>query len=136
MKAAYLHGIVWTVASIQTTAVLILKKIEGKHFQGFWLIIPEMKKAKVSKKETRQLIKSECSSTLGDILTGTCFVGILDSTGSLLVFVPLALYMTLGVLFLAMGLVSLVRIRSMINRDGITKTDKLEKLIGKIGKHF
>jgi len=72
----------------------------------------------------------------GDILTGTCFVGILDTTGSLLVFVPLALYMSLGVLFLIMGLVSLVRIRSMINRDGITKTDKLEKLIGKIGKAF
>lgn len=31
VKAAYLHGIVWTVASIQTTAVLVLKKIEG-----FW----------------------------------------------------------------------------------------------------
>jgi hypothetical protein len=29
VKAAYLHGIVWTLASVQTTAVLILKKIEG-----------------------------------------------------------------------------------------------------------
>ena len=32
VKATYLHGIVWTLASVQTTAVLILKKIEGKLF--------------------------------------------------------------------------------------------------------
>ena len=69
----------------------------------------------------------------GDILSGVCFVGILDATGSLLVFVPLALYMTIGFVFLLLGLVSLVRIRSVMKRDG-TKTDKLEKLIGRIGE--
>ena len=69
----------------------------------------------------------------GDILSGVCFVGVLDETGSLLVFVPLALYMSVGFVFLLLGLISLVRIRSVMKRDG-TKTDKLEKLIGKIGK--
>ena len=29
-KAPYIHGIVWTLATCQTAAVLILKKIEGK----------------------------------------------------------------------------------------------------------
>jgi frizzled protein 4 len=57
----------------------------------------------------------------------------LDEAGSLLVFVPLSLYMSVGFFFLVMGLFSLVRIRSVMKRDG-TKTDKLEKLIGKIGR--
>jgi len=68
-------------------------------------------------------------------LSGVCFVGILDATGSLLVFVPLSLYMTIGFVFLLLGLVSLVRIRSVMKRDG-TKTDKLEKLIGRIGEFY
>ena len=68
-------------------------------------------------------------------MSGVCFVGILDATGSLLVFVPLSLYMTIGFVFLLLGLVSLVRIRSVMKRDG-TKTDKLEKLIGRIGEFY
>jgi frizzled 4 len=40
--------------------------------------------------------------------------------------------MIVGFVFLLLGLVSLVRIRSVMKRDG-TKTDKLEKLIGRIG---
>jgi hypothetical protein len=72
---------------------------------------------------------------VGDILSGVCFVGILDETGSLLVFVPLAVYMSIGFFFLVLGIISLVRIRSVMKRDG-TKTDKLEKLIGRIGKPF
>ena len=65
-------------------------------------------------------------------MSGVCFVGVLDEAGSLLVFVPLGIYMTFGFIFLVLGIISLVRIRSVMKRDG-TKTDKLEKLIGRIG---
>ena len=49
-------------------------------------------------------------------------------------FVPLLVYMSVGFIFLILGIISLVRIRSVMKRDG-TKTDKLEKLIGKIGDY-
>jgi hypothetical protein len=68
-------------------------------------------------------------------LSGVCFVGVLDEAGSLLVFVPLVIYMTFGFFFLVLGIISLVRIRSVMKRDG-TKTDKLEKLIGRIGNLY
>lgn len=146
VKAAYLHGIVWTLASVQTTAVLILKKIEGIHvaqvdtlnrgpfqndensFQDIIVLLLCVTTSRIPVfVDTNELFQF-----LGDILSGVCFVGVLDEAGSLLVFVPLGIYMTFGFFFLVLGIISLVRIRSVMKRDG-TKTDKLEKLIGRIG---
>lgn len=69
----------------------------------------------------------------GDILTGVCFVG-LWNTDMLRGFVlaPLTVYLVLGVIFLFLGFVSLFRIRTAMKHDG-TKTDKLEKLMLRIG---
>jgi frizzled protein 1/7 len=69
----------------------------------------------------------------GDVLTGTCFVGLWD-VWSLrwLLITPLLIYLTVGTLFLALGLFSLIKIRTLMKQDG-GKTDKLEKLILRIG---
>lgn len=69
----------------------------------------------------------------GDVLTGTCFVGLWD-VWSLrwLVITPLVVYISIGTIFLAMGLFSLIKIRTLMKQDG-GKTDKLEKLIMRIG---
>jgi len=69
----------------------------------------------------------------GDILTGACYVGMWDQWSMRwLVLTPLVIYLSIGTLFLIAGLVSLVRIRTVMKQDG-TKTDKLEKLILRIG---
>ncbi|XP_071801085.1 frizzled-4-like [Asterias amurensis] len=68
-----------------------------------------------------------------DELTGMCYVGNqnLDAlTGFVLA--PLFTYLVLGTLFLLAGFVSLFKIRSVMKNDG-TKTDKLERLMVKIG---
>ena len=72
-------------------------------------------------------------SVEGDIMTGTCFVGLWDM-GNLRAFVlaPLASYLILGCIFLVLGLFSLIKIRTVMKQDG-SKTDKLEKLILRIG---
>lgn len=69
----------------------------------------------------------------GDILSGVCFVGQLD-THSLGVFliVPLCVYLSIGALFLLAGFVSLFRIRTVMKTDG-KRTDKLERLMMRIG---
>ena len=69
----------------------------------------------------------------GDVLTGTCFVGLWD-VWSLrwLLITPLVVYISIGTIFLAMGLFSLIKIRTLMKQDG-GKTDKLEKLIMRIG---
>jgi len=69
----------------------------------------------------------------GDVLSGVCFVGQLDkhSLGIFLI-IPLIFYLSLGTLFLLAGFVSLFRIRTVMKNDG-TKTDKLERLMFKIG---
>ena len=68
----------------------------------------------------------------GDVLSGVCFAGSWNQDAvQAFVFLPLLLCLTLGSLFLLMGLVSLVQIRSLMRRDG-AKTDKLEKLIMRI----
>ena len=69
----------------------------------------------------------------GDVLTGTCFVGLWD-VWSLrwLLISPLVVYISIGTIFLAMGLFSLIKIRTLMKQDG-GKTDKLEKLIMRIG---
>ena len=68
-----------------------------------------------------------------DELTGLCFVGnhnLRALTGFVLV--PLFTYLVLGTLFLLAGFISLFKIRSVMKSDG-TKTDKLERLMVKIG---
>jgi len=95
--ASYFHAVVWTLASLQTILVLILKKIEG------------------------------------DMLSGVCYVGILDDSSLLyLIIVPFTLYLAVGFVFLVMGFASLLQVRTIMKRDG-TRTDKLERLMLRIG---
>uniref|UniRef100_A0A1B0D2J3 G-protein coupled receptors family 2 profile 2 domain-containing protein n=1 Tax=Phlebotomus papatasi TaxID=29031 RepID=A0A1B0D2J3_PHLPP len=69
----------------------------------------------------------------GDVLSGVCFVGQLD-THSLGIFLllPLCIYLAIGALFLLAGFVSLFRIRTVMKHDG-NRTDKLERLMMRIG---
>ena len=69
----------------------------------------------------------------GDILSGVCYTGIsnIDSMRGF-VLAPLFVYLIFGTSFLLAGFVSLFRIRTIIKSDG-TKTDKLEKLMVRIG---
>ncbi|KAF5270461.1 hypothetical protein FQA39_LY08339 [Lamprigera yunnana] len=73
------------------------------------------------------------STRHGDILSGVCYVG-LWNVEALRGFVlsPLCGYLILGTIFLLAGFVSLFRIRTVMKHDG-TKTDKLEKLMIRIG---
>ncbi|KAB0337561.1 hypothetical protein FD754_025119 [Muntiacus muntjak] len=73
------------------------------------------------------------SSVDGDPVAGICYVG--NQNLNLLrgfVLGPLVLYLLVGTLFLLAGFVSLFRIRSVIKQGG-AKTDKLEKLMIRIG---
>lgn len=62
-----------------------------------------------------------------------CYVGIwnVDALRGF-VLAPLCVYLVLGTAFLLAGFVSLFRIRTVMKHDG-TKTDKLEKLMIRIG---
>ncbi|XP_014259631.1 frizzled-2 [Cimex lectularius] len=69
----------------------------------------------------------------GDVLTGVCYVGLWNvETLRKFVLAPLFIYLVLGTIFLLAGFVSLFRIRTVMKHDG-TKTDKLEKLMIRIG---
>lgn len=74
----------------------------------------------------------------GDPVAGICYVGNM-STENLRTFVlaPLFVYLVVGTTFLMAGFVSLFRIRSVIKQEGglgaVTKADKLEKLMIRIG---
>lgn len=69
----------------------------------------------------------------GDVLSGVCFVGQLDShsLGVFLLF-PLCIYLSIGGIFLMAGFISLFRIRTVMKIDG-KRTDKLERLMLRIG---
>lgn len=70
----------------------------------------------------------------GDVLTGVCFVGLWNQSYLAgFVLIPLLVYLVVGALFLSAGFVSLWRIRTLIKMDGTFKTDKLEKLMLRIG---
>uniref|UniRef100_A0A3B1J510 Frizzled class receptor 8a n=1 Tax=Astyanax mexicanus TaxID=7994 RepID=A0A3B1J510_ASTMX len=73
------------------------------------------------------------SSVDGDPVAGICYVGNqnLDNLRGF-VLAPLVIYLFIGTMFLLAGFVSLFRIRSVIKQGG-TKTDKLEKLMIRIG---
>lgn len=66
-------------------------------------------------------------------MSGVCYVGIWNKD-ALRVFVmaPFCVYLAFGLLFITVGFVSLFRIRTVMKHDG-TKTDKLEKLMIRIG---
>ena len=69
----------------------------------------------------------------GDVLSGVCFTGIFDVDALRgFVLAPLVVYLIIGTSFLLAGFVSLFRIRTIMKSDG-TKTDKLEKLMVRIG---
>ncbi|XP_051555744.1 frizzled-8b [Myxocyprinus asiaticus] len=73
------------------------------------------------------------SSVDGDSVAGICYVGnqSLDKLRGF-VLAPLAIYLFIGTIFLLAGFVSMFRIRSVIKQGG-TKTDKLERLMVRIG---
>uniref|UniRef100_A0A8C5R275 Frizzled-5 n=1 Tax=Leptobrachium leishanense TaxID=445787 RepID=A0A8C5R275_9ANUR len=73
------------------------------------------------------------SSVDGDPVAGICYVGNqnLDNLRGF-VLAPLVVYLFTGTMFLLAGYVSLFRIRNVIKKGG-TKTDKLEKLMIRIG---
>ena len=69
----------------------------------------------------------------GDVLSGVCYTGIFDVDALRgFVLAPLVVYLIIGTSFLLAGFVSLFRIRTIMKSDG-TKTDKLEKLMVRIG---
>lgn len=72
----------------------------------------------------------------GDPVSGICFVGN-HNRRSLIVFVvaPLLVYLVFGTSFLIAGFYSLIRIREVLRTqtDKLIKTDKLEKLMIRIG---
>lgn len=69
----------------------------------------------------------------GDVLSGVCTTGISDVDALRgFVLAPLVVYLIIGTCFLVAGFVSLFKIRTIMKSDG-TKTDKLEKLMVRIG---
>lgn len=73
------------------------------------------------------------SSVDGDPIAGICYVGNHDLTKLRgFVLAPLFMYLIIGCSFLLAGFVSLFRIRNVIKQGGC-KTDKLEKLMIRIG---
>lgn len=69
----------------------------------------------------------------GDVLSGVCYVGLWNQSSlSGFVIIPLCIYLVIGFIFLLSGFISLWRIRTVMKLDG-TKTDKLEKLMLRIG---
>ncbi|XP_065118328.1 frizzled-8b [Paramisgurnus dabryanus] len=73
------------------------------------------------------------SSVDGDSVAGICYVGNqnLDNLRGFVI-APLVIYLLIGTVFLFAGFVSMFRIRSVIKQGG-TKTDKLERLMVRIG---
>ena len=70
----------------------------------------------------------------GDPISGICYVG--HSDPSMLrgfVILPLIAFLTIGTIFLLGGLISLMRIRNVMKNQDRTKTNKLEKLMVRIG---
>lgn len=74
------------------------------------------------------------SAVDGDPLAGVCYVGN-QSAGNARLFLlaPLGVHVLVGAAFLVAGFIALFRIRSALRRQGLAKTDKLEKLMLRIG---
>ena len=70
----------------------------------------------------------------GDILSGVCFVGILQTDSLLyLIIIPLTFYLGLGIIFLFLGFCNLIGIRTVMKKDGIEGKEQLEILIIRLG---
>nr|NVI73937.1 frizzled 2 [Cucujiformia] len=70
----------------------------------------------------------------GDPVSGICYVGNMNMDNlRTFVLAPLLIYLLLGTTFLLAGFVSLFRIRNVIKKQVNCKTDKLEKLMIRIG---
>ena len=69
-------------------------------------------------------------------MTGVCFVGVLDTTGSLLVFAPLGFYLLIGLFFLGLGFILLLPIRKFVKQILKTETREMDKMAVKISKNF
>ena len=68
----------------------------------------------------------------GDQLAGLCYTGNHNLVGlGVFVFLPLALYLLLGLIFLVIGFMALVKIRQQLQRDA-AKSRKLGRLIARI----
>ena len=69
----------------------------------------------------------------GDQLTGVCSVGNFNRTAlGVFVFMPMAIYLLTGMVFLVIGFSALLNIRIQVKRD-VQKAQKLGKLIMRIG---
>ena len=74
------------------------------------------------------------SSVDGDSVSGICYVGNFNTTNLwAFVLAPLFTYLVIGLSFLSAGFINLFRIRDTIKQQGQQKTEKLEKLMIKIG---
>ena len=69
----------------------------------------------------------------GDQLSGLCYVGNADNIGlGVFVFLPLLVYLLIGVIFVVIGFTALVNIRKQLERD-VTKSRKIGRLILRVG---
>ena len=77
---------------------------------------------------------SHVFNIIGDVLSGVCFVGVLDDSSLLyLIIIPSLVYLLIGIVFLVLGFAYLIQVRTIMKRDG-TRTDKLERLMMRIGE--
>lgn len=72
---------------------------------------------------------------IGDVLTGICSLAVWSDDTAVrdMVLIPLVVYLILGTAFWMAGFVSLCRIRKVMKHDGTRGTEKLEKLMIRIG---
>ena len=82
----------------------------------------------------KSIVVLAMSSVDGDPVSGICYVGNQNANNLRgFVLIPLFVYLILGSIFLLAGFVSLVRIRNVIKQQNGGKTDKLERLMIRIG---
>jgi hypothetical protein len=120
-KSQIFHTIAWTVPSLMTIVVLVLKKVEGIYSGAYGMVRSFL--------ITLYLVA-------GDVLSGLCFVGLWDPQ-SLFYFValPLVIYLGLGTIILILGLIGLVKVRTLRKQDGPkAEIDKLNRLMMRIGE--
>ena len=82
----------------------------------------------------KSIVVLAMSGVDGDPVAGICYVGNQNLNNLRgFVLVPLFVYLIIGTSFLLAGFVSLVRIRNVIKQQNAGKTDKLERLMIRIG---
>ncbi|XP_050526822.1 frizzled-7-A-like [Daktulosphaira vitifoliae] len=71
----------------------------------------------------------------GDVLTGICSMAVWSDDTAVrdMILIPLVVYLVLGTAFWMAGFVALCRIRTVMKHDGTRGTEKLEKLMIRIG---